>query len=169
MKLIDTITDLEVFGERVEIKPTETRDAVRAVLFDKNGMTPFLFVSNYDYHKLPGGGVEEGENLKQAPERECLEEIGCKVKITGEVGIIREFRAKYSLLQTSYCYIGEIVKHVQEPDFTDEEIEDGFQMKWLKMEEALEILKNEKPADYEGSFIRVRDLKLLEKARELMK
>lgn len=33
----------------------DTRQASRAVLFDENNLIPLLFVSKYNYHKIPGG------------------------------------------------------------------------------------------------------------------
>jgi 8-oxo-dGTP diphosphatase len=37
-------------------------------------------------HDLPGGGIELGESLKEALEREVIEEVGLKIKIEHPVG-----------------------------------------------------------------------------------
>jgi len=43
---------------------------------------------------LPGGGQEFGETLHETLERECREEIGCKVEVS-ELLWIREYRGRY--------------------------------------------------------------------------
>lgn len=57
------------------------REAARAVLLDDDGHIPLLYVSNLNYHKLPGGGIDEGEDKMQGLARECLEEVGSEVEI----------------------------------------------------------------------------------------
>jgi 8-oxo-dGTP pyrophosphatase MutT (NUDIX family) len=77
----------------------------RAVLLDSNGQVHLLFVSKHGYHKLPGGGLEEGEDAAQALERELMEEVGCKAEVITELGTIEECR-EYpdgGLRQISYC------------------------------------------------------------------
>ena len=42
------------------------------------------------HYNLPGGGVEAGENLYEAIERECLEEANAKV-VVGDLLLVMEF------------------------------------------------------------------------------
>ncbi len=62
------------------------RIAVRAVIFDRDGNVAMLAVTRDGYHKLPGGGVEEGEDLHEALARECLEEVGCTITSIKDAG-----------------------------------------------------------------------------------
>jgi len=54
----------------------QERAAARAVVRDVGGAIGLLHVTNAGYYKLPGGGVESGEDLREALVRECKEELG---------------------------------------------------------------------------------------------
>lgn len=153
-----------------EINPhtnLKTRTAARAILFDECNLIPLLFVSKQNYHKLPGGGVENGESKEEALVREVLEEVGSEIKITSEIGQTIEYIGKYSLKQTSYCYFGKIVSKGK-PKFTEKEIENGFKLVWMSLGEAISTMENEEPNDYRGRFIKERDLTFLREAKRLI-
>src|SRR6185369_12604994 len=81
------------------------RVAARAVVFNKEQKIALLHATVLDYHKLPGGGVEEGESIRTALARELIEEIGCAVENVEELGIIEEFRNKPAMHQVSHCFV----------------------------------------------------------------
>ncbi len=70
------------------------RNSAKAVIM-KDGMLLALKMheKNGIYYILPGGGQEHGENLYQALERECQEELGADVEI-GELLFVREYIGK---------------------------------------------------------------------------
>ena len=45
------------------------------------------------YYILPGGGQQPGETLEDAVKRECLEEVGCRVKVR-KLLYVREYIGK---------------------------------------------------------------------------
>lgn len=144
-----------------------TREASRAVVSDSAGKVALLRVGLYDYHKLPGGGIDEGEDIPTALERELLEEIGCKAEVTGEVGEIVEYRDQFELVQTSYCFTATQVGEKGDPDFTDKELREQFSIVWAdNIDSAITLLEQDEPTNYEGKFIKVRDLALLQAARQ---
>jgi 8-oxo-dGTP pyrophosphatase MutT (NUDIX family) len=165
MKLLKHIEDAP-YSKDLKVKK---RFAVRAVLLDEKGLTPVVFASKMNYHKIPGGGVEKRENKIDALVREIYEESGCKVIIDGEVGKITEYRSKFKWFQfqTSYCYFGKIISK-GEPHFDDGEVNEGFSLSWNTLDEAIEILRNDKPKDYEGWFIQQRDLTFMEEGKKLI-
>jgi len=163
MEILKEIKDKEIPSDGSAYK---IREASRAVLFDEKGMVPLLFVSKHNYHKLPGGGIDPGEDRENALAREAREEVGSEIKITGEVGEIIEFRSEFNLKQISYCYLGKIILKGR-PDFTEGELEDGFQIVWLPLDKAIAAVRDDKPANYEGRFIQERDLTFLKKARQV--
>ncbi len=165
MKLLKEIKDKEFPKDKSILK---TREASRAILFDENGLTPLLFVAKYNYHKLPGGGIDEGENKAQALVRECFEEVGSEIKVDGEVGKIIELRSKWNLKQISYCYYGKIISK-GEPNFTEKELNQGFKIVWLSLKDAISKVENDKPENYEGSFIQKRDVEFLKKTEQIVR
>lgn len=162
MKLLKEIKDKEFPNNESTLK---TRKASRAVLFDENELIPLLFVGKYNYHKLPGGGIDKEENKFEALVRECLEETGSQIKINGEIGKIIEFRSKWNLKQISYCYYGKIISKGK-PGFTQKELNQGFKVIWLSLNDAIKKIKNDTPENYEGCFIQKRDLRFLKEIKK---
>ncbi|SEB91635.1 NUDIX domain-containing protein [Paenibacillus sp. GP183] len=70
------------------------RNSAKALLIQNDKI---LLTKNKDdfgyFYLFPGGGQEHGEELKDAVERECLEEIGQKV-IVGDLVYVREYIGK---------------------------------------------------------------------------
>jgi len=70
------------------------RNSAKAIIIED---TKLLAIKKQDkdgyYFILPGGGQEHGENLHQALQRECMEEINVEVEI-GNLLFIREYIGK---------------------------------------------------------------------------
>lgn len=153
-----------------EVSTYRTREAARAVVFDADGKIALLHVIKKNYYKLPGGGLDEGEDVMTALRRECQEEIGCDVEVIGEIGSIIEYRKIFTLKQTSYCYVAKVVGEKGKPNFTGSEVEDGFKEVWLSYDDAEHALAESSATDYEGSsYIVPRDVLLLREARKFLK
>lgn len=144
------------------------RKAARAVVFDTEKNVALLFVSKHGYYKLPGGGVETGEELIEALKRECHEEIGCEIEVEGEVGMTVEYRSKFQLRQESYCYLARVIGEKGEPHFEGDEIEDGFQVMWVPFDEAIRLIEVSNTEEYESGFIVPRELVLLREAKRII-
>src|SRR3989344_281313 len=102
MRLIKVLNPENVSED--EVATFAFRNAARAIVYDQDGNVGILNVSKQKYHKLPGGGIEQGENIESALKRECREELGCDIKVNREVGQIVEYRKIFRLKQTSFCY-----------------------------------------------------------------
>ena len=168
MKIIKLINPENVSEE--EVKKYRIREAGRAVVVDENGMVALLHVTKESYYKLPGGGIEESEDKIIALKRECQEEIGCDVEVLEEIGIIVEYRKIFNLKQTSHCYLAKVKGEKGNPDFTDDEKENGFEQVWLPYDEALKVLSENIATNTEGrDYIVPRDTAFLESAKILLR
>lgn len=170
MKILTTLKEQDIYPDAPElaISDFKKREAVRAVVIDAQGQIALLHVSKRGYHKLPGGGIEPGEDKIQALERELLEEIGSKVKIIGEIGEIHEYRDQWKQFQISYCYLAEQVGTQIETNLTEEEKADGFERMWAKdISQAIALLQADRPTNYDGVRVKARDLLLLQAAQEI--
>lgn len=165
MELIKEIYEKDI-GYKNENKEItyKLRKASRSIVLNGSKKIALLYVSKNKYHKLPGGGIEAGEDIKTALNREVMEEAGVNINILGEIGAIIEYRNKHELLQISYCYYSEVKGEIEETSFTEEEINDGFELKWVSLDEAISILENDIPDNYVGKFIQRRDLLFLKSA-----
>jgi 8-oxo-dGTP diphosphatase len=163
MKLLKHIQDRPI-PEGIKVWK---REAARGVVFDEKGLLPMLFVSKMNYHKLPGGGIEKGESKIEACKREMLEETGCDIEVDREIGMITEIRSYSDYLdQTSYCYLGRIIKKGTS-NLDQGEIDEGFELVWFTLDEAISAVRNDKPKNEEGKSIQNRDLTFLEEARKI--
>ena len=161
MKLLKVLNPENASDDEVE--KFNVRKAVRAVVYDKDGNVAMLNVSKQNYHKLLGGGVEAGEDLLMALKRECQEEIGCDIEVFGEIGEIVEYRKIFQLKQISRCYLAKVVGQKSKPAFTQEEADNGFQIHWLPINEAVFVLNSDQALNDEGRlYIVPRDKTFLE-------
>ncbi len=174
MNLILTIKEQDFISDcpTVDTSSFRKREASRAVLIDKDKKVFLLNVSKHGYHKLPGGGIDDGEEIVEALERELMEEVGCKAKIISELGSIVEYRnfEDGGLEQTSYCYLANQSGQQVESSLEEGELAEGmFEVKAGNIDEAISLLVNDRPDNLEGQFIQRRDLAFLKAAKELLK
>ncbi len=120
------------------------REAVRAVVL--RGEQIFLIHSTVcgDY-KLPGGGVQTGEDHTSALQRELAEEGGATLLSTPvEFGMTREFDFAIEpeadcFCMTSYFYLCAIDPLLGEQQLEEYESRLGFTPCWIKVSEALTV------------------------------
>jgi ADP-ribose pyrophosphatase YjhB (NUDIX family) len=173
MKNLLTIKEQDIVRNSpvVDTSTFRKRGAARAVLLDNSGQVYLLNVSKHGYHKLPGGGIDDGEDIKQALERELMEEVGCKAEIVAELGTVVEYR-NYDdggLEQTSYCYLAKQVGEQVASALEEGELAEGmFEIKAKDIDDTIALLLQDKPDNLEGQFIQKRDLAFLQTAKELL-
>jgi len=164
MKLLTEISEATLGVGEVETLDGNyrLRKSARAVLRNKEGNIAVQYLQNYNFHKLPGGGVDTGETLEKAVTREVKEEVGCNCVVGTLLGTTIEYRNKYNLLHISYAYAADVVGEIGEPELEEGEIEEGQITLWIPATEALEKMKTDVPKKYEGNFILKREISFLE-------
>lgn len=167
MKQIKTINPRNVLPE--EIETYNLRNAARAVVIDQDNLVALLHVSRDGYYKLPGGGVEEGEDLLVALGRECLEEIGCDIEVVDEIGSTLEIWKEDREKQISNCYFAKVVGQKGEPNFTESEKDRKFGVLWVSYDEALKLMEESTPVQFEGEYIKPRDIAFMKEAKKYFK
>lgn len=137
------------------------RTAMRAIVLDDEKNIALLHVTRKGYYKLPGGGVEGSEDVMEALKRECKEEIGCDIEVTGEVGTTVEYWKEDTEIQTSHCFVARLVGEKGTPQLTEKEIKNGFETVWVPYKKALELMEGSKRDDWEAEYIVPRELLFL--------
>ncbi len=152
-----------------EITASSLREAARAIVIDDMNLIALLHVKRDAYYKLPGGGIEDGEDKIIALRRECLEEIGCNIEILQEVGSTVEYWEEDKEKQISYCYIAKVTGDKGASNLTKSEKERGLETVWLSHKEAIETLIDCHLNNWEAQYIVPRELVFLEEAKKYLK
>ena len=157
------------YASEEEAAQYPVREAARAIVLDADKNVALLRVANKNYYKLPGGGIENGEDRTAALQRECMEEIGCSVEIVGEVGSVVEYRKMFGIKQISYCYVARVKGEKGTPALTPEELSAGFEPVWIPYDEAVRLMSTSGAAGVEGrDYIVPRDTLLLREAGKFL-
>jgi len=98
--------------------------------------------------------------------RECYEEVGCEIEILWEIWKIVEYKSELNQKQISYCYYGKVISQWR-PCFTQQEIEEWFEIIWLTLEETINEFKIKKTRSCIWKFILERDLMFLEEYKKI--
>ncbi len=146
------------------------RFAARAVLIDDDNRVALINAKNRGYYKLPGGGMDEGELIRESLRREVREEAGYEIDILEQLGYTREYRAKFSQINTSYAYLARARKFVGTTLMEDEQ-EDGFELEWFDtIDDAINAVSAIDTSDmiYQAKFFTARELSILLAARPVI-
>jgi 8-oxo-dGTP diphosphatase len=170
MNHIKTITNQDFTPEYTVPDSSDyfIRRAVRAVIVDEAGRIAIMHGVKRHYHKLPGGGIDEGEDNQQAIHREVSEETGCTVHIKAEIGTIVELREDEKLRQESTCYLATKVAQTSQPALTENEQDHGLTIVWANsFAEAAEMIEADPTETEVAHFVKLRDITFLREAEKL--
>jgi len=169
MNVIATITEKN-FGRRANPEKWSdyhVRLAARAILFDQTSRIALMHVSNHNYYKLPGGGIDPGEDTITALKRELLEEVGAtSIKVISEIGQVNEYRDDWGMEGKHYGFIAKLTGKIIEPSRTAKEINHGHETVWAKnIDEAIALVESGNSIEYGQDFEKLRELIFLKEAR----
>ncbi len=155
---------LNTLGEKINGDFIERNRAAGIVLNDKKEMI-LMNLTNMYFHMLPGGGVDSNESMEEALYRELKEETGANIQIISELGIVVENLQERKIKQITYFYLTKVVGEIQEPNFMPDELEQGYQVEWYLIDEAIKILEEEN--EYE-EYIKQRELVAIKEAKKYL-
>tara|TARA_R110001583_G_scaffold67490_3_gene192861 strand:- start:1690 stop:2235 length:546 start_codon:yes stop_codon:yes gene_type:complete len=154
-----------------DIKPEHinnsfVRLATRAIVLREDKIL-LLYTARYDDYTLPGGGVDDDEDIVSGFKRELQEETGANnIRNIKEFGLYEEIRPWYkddfdSMKMKSYCFSCQIDEQLGETNFEDYEIKNGMRVVWLPISAAIKHNENViKQSDKKGMSVE-RELFLL--------
>ncbi|MBQ5849463.1 MAG: NUDIX domain-containing protein [Lachnospiraceae bacterium] len=119
------------------------RPSVRGIII-KDGKIAMMHSLKYDYYKLPGGGIEEGEELRDTLVREVKEESGLVVKKDSirEFGYVRRIEKglfEDIFMQENYYFLCDVEDEVSSQELDDYEAEEGFTLEFVTPEQAINV------------------------------
>ena len=122
------------------------RPSVRGIII-KDGKIAMMHSLKYDYYKLPGGGIEEGEQLEDTLIREVREESGLVVKPDSikEFGYVRRIekgKIEDIFIQENFYYLCDVEDVIQAQELDDYEEEEVFTLEYVSPEQAIDVNEN---------------------------
>lgn len=118
------------------------RKAARAIVLDGDDIL-MLYTERYHDYTIPGGGLDEGEEVVRGMVRELEEETGAKnIRNISPFGIYEEYRPWHKddgdvMHQISYCYLCEIDRELGETALEAHEKSNGMKPVWINIFEAI--------------------------------
>lgn len=169
MKCINNLID----DQYPLIKITHTRKIARAILLNAKNEVCLLKIEGTDdfgprnYYETPGGGVNDGEDLKEAVIREVIEETGITASVISEIGYVSDYYNLINRHNLSYYFLMKVesfgLSHLEEEE---KKIIKGMQ--FFSLSDAVEVYKNMSNEKLEILVSR-RELPVLLEAISLLK
>ena len=149
------------------------REIARAIVFDSEGYFYFVSAKRQDDFgvatiiETSGGGVEAGEDLFAAIQRELKEELGADVSVICKLGVVSDY---YNLIHRHNVnnYFLCKVKSFGEKNLTEDEINE-FHLSTLKLTYGEAVSEYEARSDTRlGRLLKNRELPILEYAKKII-
>ncbi len=124
------------FGKKTEGVECKKRLGVYAVIFEEDKIAIIRTPKGYF---LPGGGVNEHEEIEEALRREVIEELGWEIRIKKYIGEAKQFfstgtNEKTYHESTGHFYIAGKTAETSEP------VEADHRLIWMTIEDAVKNL-----------------------------
>jgi 8-oxo-dGTP diphosphatase len=118
-----------------------------------------------DYFEIPGGGVKENENIEEALKRECLEELGAKISIIAQLGIVNDAYNLIKRKNENHYFICSLLEK-GDPHFESQGDLLIKETLWVGLDEGIALLKGHKDVGV-PELVKARELPILLEAKRL--
>ena len=149
------------------------REIVRAIVFDEDGFFYFVRAERDDDFgkatliETSGGGVENGEDLLAAIQRELKEELGASVEVLCKIGVVSDYYNLIHRHNINNYYLCKVVSFGKK-NLMQDEIED-FHLSTLKLTYEEAIREYERCACTKiGRLVANRELPILQQAKKIL-
>lgn len=138
MRLIATLNN-ELYHPELRIFE---RRAARGIILRGEEIL-LLYTRRYNDYSLPGGGIDEGEDLLCGLRRELAEETGARdIQVLHPFGVLEEYRPWYKpehdlMFMRSYLYECSVAGELGKVKMEDYEIANGMEVVWMDIHEAI--------------------------------
>ena len=144
--------------------PLHIRPSVRGIIL-QDGKVLMVHSLKYDYYKFPGGGIEAGEDHKEALCREVREETGFTVlpESVREYGLVHRRERDVdgtTFVQDNFYYLCEIGGKLRQ-ELDDYEDEEGFTPEFVAPQWAIHVNRCHDHQEKWGA-VQARDSRVLE-------
>lgn len=165
-KYFKTIKDKDIFPDKevAEVSEWTPRLTVKIVIKNSEGKIALVTNPIHNCFLLPGGGVDDGEEIFTAADRESREEAQCSIRLIVLLGMIEEFHARDKKHYETHGVFAEMHEKISDDLRTDEEKKNELTVVWLTKDEAEqkfvaqeELLRAGKIDFYNTAFNIVRD------------
>lgn len=168
MKQICELNDRIILGtEGRSDKPP--RITARAIVRNGAGLYAVMYADKWKLYSLPGGGVEDGEDVLTALRREVWEETGCTCGAVQELGIVAENRASLDYTQINHYYVVAVDHVSRENHLTPAEEASRTAVQWHPLETAVQLITDQHFDRVQGKYLRARDVAALQAYMDMQK
>lgn len=139
MRLLKSTVSPDISDLRAD---TFYRRAARGIIMNGEDIL-LLYTARYHDYTLPGGGVDEGENIEEGLIRELQEETGARnIHNIKPFGLYEEFRPWYKdnadiMHMESYCFTCSIDSELGKSSLEEYEKKNGMEAVWMNIHEAI--------------------------------
>ena len=157
MKQICELNDKIVLGTE-GLSTKAPRITARAIVKNQDGLYAVMYADKFKLHSLPGGGVEDGEDVLTALRREVYEETGCVCDEIQELGIVAENRASLDYTQINYYFVVMTTHTPGENHLTEAEQDSRTVVEWHTFDEMVRLINEQEFDRVQGKYLKARDV-----------
>lgn len=167
MKLICELNDKIILGTE-GMSAKAPRLTARAIVRNQDGLYAVMFADKFKLYSLPGGGVEDGEDVLTALRREVYEETGCVCDEILELGIVSENRASLDYTQINYYFVVTTTHTPGENHLTESELDSRTVVKWVTFDVLVRLINDQEFDRVQGKYLKARDVEALREYANIM-